>query len=77
MHNRKRKGVARKHDRDSVDRWNSRTQFADRARKTRQTLWRWQQAGLLPDPDGHDPFGNPLWRDSTIDSFLAGEPEAA
>ncbi len=55
---------------DSGGGWNNRTQFATRVRKTRQTIWRWERAGLLPACDGRDPFGNPLWRDSTIDGFL-------
>ena len=60
-----------------VDGWNNRTQFGCRANRTRQTIWRWQRDGKLPVPDGHDPFGNPLWRDSTIDAFLAGGDSAA
>lgn len=60
-----------------TDHWNSRTQFAERAGKHRQTLWRWERAGILPKPDGRDPFGNPLWRDSTIDNFLSGGAQAA
>lgn len=61
----------------SFDGWNSRSQFGERAGKSRQTLWRWERAGILPRPDGHDPFGRSLWRDSTIDAFLTGEQSAA
>ena len=53
-----------------LDRWNNRTQFADRINRHRQTVWRWERDGKLPPPDGHDPFGNSLWRDSTIDGLL-------
>lgn len=60
-----------------VDGWNSRTQFAARVGKHRQTIWRWDRAGILPKPDGRDPFGNPLWRDSTIDAFVTGNKSAA
>ena len=61
----------------AVNRWNNRTQFAERAGRHRQTVWRWEREGLLPDPDGYDPYGNKLWRDSTIDKFLAGGAKAA
>ena len=60
-----------------VNGWNNRTQFGDRAGKSRQTIWRWERAGFLPAPDGHTPNGDPLWRDSTIDNFLAGNSVAA
>ena len=66
-----------KSSRKYVDGWNNRVQFAERAGRHRQTIWRWEREGLLPDPDGHDPYGNKLWRSSTIDSFLAGNSEAA
>ena len=78
MGKRKAKQQRRKNrNRRIIDGWNNRTQFGERAGKTRQTIWLWGRKGLLPLPDGRDPFGNPLWRDSTIDNFLAGNSTAA
>ncbi len=61
----------------SYDGYNNRTQFGERLNKSRQTIWRWERDALLPPPDGHDPYGNPLWLDSTIKHFVASKPTAA
>jgi len=57
--------------------WLNRSQVAECVGRSRQTIWCWDRAGILPKPDGRDPFGNPLWRDSTIDAFLSGARGAA
>jgi predicted DNA-binding transcriptional regulator AlpA len=57
--------------------WLNRSQVAERIGRSRQTVWRWRRDGLLPDPDGTDPFGHQLWLASTVDSFLAANKEAA
>jgi len=49
----------------------NRTQVAAYVNRTRQTIWRWEAKGLMPPPDGHDPYGNAVWRIETIDGFLA------
>ena len=57
--------------------WLNRTQLAERVGRSRQTIWRWQQQGMLPKPNGYDPHGNSLWLVETIDEFLKGGAKAA
>lgn len=71
----KRKTRPKHYHADNAGGWNNRTQYGKRVRKSRTTIWRWDRAGLLPPPDGYDPFGNPMWRDATIDNGLAGNTQ--
>ena len=50
-------------------------ELADYLGRHRSTIWRWLEAGLLPD--GMAIGGRRYWSRSTIDSWLRGTSEGA